>query len=213
MTLAEGEPLSEHVADCVGDPDGVDDSVRVPLPEGVTVLVDDAVRVPVGVPLPEGVRVPEGDSVADPVDEGVTSALRVPLLDAVAVLEGVALGVGAELSEPLCDRLNVELRVIVREGVREREAVRVWLCEGDPVGVGVIVCDCDELPDGLGVGTEDGLCVVVPEELVVCEALSVTEGVPLGVGVGEGDAVAVDDSVCVGLGVDVAEPVREALGL
>ena len=179
LSVAEGD--GERVLLGVGVPLG--EAGEVPVLEGVSVAVGVPVAVGLVVKLEE--RDGEGVALADaPVDsEEVGGAVGV--VDGVAVALGVARGVPVPL------------------GVGELEGVAVGLCdavaellqEGLPVLEGEAPAVREE------VGEDWAVLPPLTEELGVCSAVPVADGV--GAPVGEPVPVCVDD----------AEPLVEALPL
>jgi hypothetical protein len=170
----------------------VDVGVPLPVPEGVSVLLDDTAPDTLGVTLAvvdlEGVALEVGDLLGEvdavllgvPEREGV--ALAVPDLDGVALGLRDLLGVPEPELEGVPDldgvTLGVTLRVPDWLGVRVpvEEAVMLLVREGVPLRVPERDGDCDAVADGVLLG-------VKPKVLVGVAVAA--GGVPLREGVGE----------------------------
>ena len=173
----EALPLLEGDTPLVRDAVGEDDCVLLPLTVGL------AVAAPVPLPVGEAVLVGEEEGVEEPVSEAVMET--VPVLEAEAPRVTVAVGLEDTVPLPLS----------VEEGVKD--GVPLPVAVGEPDGVPVPLCDgvAQLLRDWLAVLEGDAPAVteaVGDEERVLLPlavVLGVNGGVPVGERVGELEGV------------------------
>ena len=165
--VAEGNCVPEKVA--LGDPD----SVALPLPEALSVMVA------VGVPLK--VAVEDGDWLDDPLPDA--DMLELSEQDAVPDIDDEEMT--EENPETLLlgelDSLKLWLPLSVVEGVDVSQDDSLRELDDDPVLLGVPVELADGNSDKLDDPVEDGERLLLSEEVpeLLCEALSVTDDVSL----------------------------------
>ena len=238
-SLGEVLELSDHEGDTPALKLGLPDTLTVPLPASVAVMliVGDAVAVaePVATALAvaaaDAVAVPVADidseplghadadgepdtdaraRLGDPMALAVAEALRVGLAESVAVPPRPGEGVVEGDSEE-----DVDADAAAPVAVTGGEALREWLARAEPVGEAVSVGESEPLSEGVG---EDRMLHDVEGDTAAArDAVPTTDKVgvavppppTVSVGLGDGELLAVPPADCVP--VTLPEPACEVL--